>query len=129
MTTTWVFVAARDHARRGVALGFVMANHGKRAPLARLAVGDRIVIYSPRTDFPDGAPLKAITAVGTVTGEEPVPSDAIPGGFRRAASLRELADPVPLASVRDHLPTSRLRFGAFALTDEQARGIWAALEG
>lgn len=31
--TTWVIVASRDHARRSLSAGFVMANHGKRAPL------------------------------------------------------------------------------------------------
>ena len=31
----WVIVASREHARRHVTGGFVMANHGKRAPLTR----------------------------------------------------------------------------------------------
>lgn len=29
-----------------------MANHGKRAPLARMSVGDRLLVYSPKTTFP-----------------------------------------------------------------------------
>lgn len=73
----WVIVASRDHALRGVQSGFIMANHGKRAPLARMSVGDGILIYSPTTTYPRGTPLRAITIVGEVTGTEPEPSEAI----------------------------------------------------
>lgn len=47
-----------------------MANHGKRAPLARMSRGDGILIYSPTTTYPHGAPLRAVTFVGEVTGEQ-----------------------------------------------------------
>lgn len=86
----WVIVASRDHARRGLSDGLVMANHGKRFPLAQMSPGDDVLIYSPRTAHPNGEPLRAVTVVGEVTGEEPRPSDVIAGGFRRAASLREI---------------------------------------
>lgn len=99
-----------------------MVNHGKRAPLERMSVGDRILVYSPKTAFPDGEPLKAIAFVGTVTGSQPDPSAVIPGGFRLGAQLREI-EPVPLARVRDHLPTSRLRFGCFELAPDAADAI------
>ena len=102
-----------------------MANHGKRAPLARMAVGDGLFVYSPRTTYPDGEPLRAVTFVGEVTGAEPEPSDVIPGGYRRRATLRELDRPVPLAEVRDHLPTSRLRFGCFEIDEAAAEAILA----
>ncbi len=119
----WVIVASRDHARRGVGGGFVMANHGKRPPLARMSPGDRVLIYSPRTTYPDGEPLRAVTIVGEVAGKEPEPSDVISGGFRRAASLREI-EPLPLAEIREHLPASRIRFGFFELDAEDAEAIW-----
>ncbi len=121
---TWVIVASRDHARRGVSNGFVMANHGKRAPVSRMSRGDGIVIYSPTTTYPDGVALRAITIVGQVTGDAPEPSDVIAGGYRRAASLREI-EPLPLAELRDHLPVSRLRFGFFELDAADAAAIWA----
>lgn len=127
-TRTWVLVASRDHARRGLTGGFVMANHGKRAPVARMNVGDRVLIYSPTTSFPKGEPLRAITIVGEVTGEEPEPSAVIEGGFNRAARLREI-EPIPLARVRDHLPTSRIRFGFFELPTEDAHAIWDLVDG
>jgi hypothetical protein len=120
----WVLVASREHARRGLRDGFVMANHGKRAPLARMSRGDGLLVYSPTTAYPHGEPLRAITVVGEVAGDEPEPSDVIEGGFRRAASLREI-EPLPLQDVRDHLPVSRLRFGFFELEAEAAEAVWA----
>jgi hypothetical protein len=119
---TWVIVVSRDHARRGVAEGFIMANHGKRAPLARMRPDDRIFIYSPKTTFPDGEPFKAIAIVGRVTGTEPEPSAVIPGGFRLRADLREI-EPIMLAQLQGHLPTSRLRFGCFELPTDDADAI------
>ena len=118
----WVIVASRDHARRGVRDGFIMANHGKRAPLQRMSLGDGILIYSPTTTYPRGEPLRAVTFVGEVTGDEPEPSEVIAGGFRRAAILREI-EPVPLAAIRDHLPVSRIRFGSFEIDETDADAI------
>jgi len=120
----WVIVVSREHARRGVDGGFVMANHGKRPPLARMSPGDGILIYSPTTSYPRGEPLRAVTIVGEVTGEEPEPSDVIPGGFRRAARLREI-EPLPLEEIREHLPVSRLRFGFLELDAVNAEAIWS----
>ena len=120
---TWVVVASRDHARRGLDDGFIMANHGKRAPLARMATGDRLLVYSPKTSYPDGDHFQAIAIVGVVTGKEPEPNTVITGGFRRRAELREI-DPLPLKLIRDHLPTSRIRFGFFELSPEHAEAIW-----
>ncbi len=99
-----------------------MANHGKRAPLARMRVGDQIFIYSPKTAFPDGGPFRAIAIVGRVTGAEPEPSAVIPGGFRLRADLREI-EPIFLSQLRGHLPTSRLRFGCFELPPDDADAI------
>jgi hypothetical protein len=123
----WVIVASRDHARRGVGDGFVMANHGKRSPLARMSAGDGVFIYSPTTTYPDGEPLRALTIVGEITGDEPEPSEVIAGGFRRAARLREI-EPMPLEEIREHLPTARIRFGFFELDAANAEAIWALLE-
>ncbi len=120
----WVIVASRDHARRGARDGFIMANHGKKAPLQRMSRGDGLLVYSPTTTFPRGEPLRAVTFVGEVTGAEPEPSEVIAGGFRRAASLREV-EPVPLADIRDHLPVSRIRFGSFEIDAADAEAILA----
>ncbi len=88
-----------------------------------MSVGDRVLVYSPKTRFPDGDAFQAIAIVGTVTGAAPEPSAVIPGGFRLRTDLREI-EPIPLAQVRDHLPTSRLRFGCFELAPDGAEAIW-----
>jgi len=122
----WVIVASRDHARHGVNGGFVMANHGKRSPLVQMSPGDGVLIYSPTTTYPHGEPLRAVTIVGEVTGDEPEPSDVIADGFRRAASLREI-EPLPLEEIREHLPVSRIRFGFFELDAADAEAIWTLI--
>jgi hypothetical protein len=66
----WIGVVSRSHVRIGVTGHFVQLNHGKRAPLQRLRAGDGLVMYSPRTAYPDGEPLQCFTAIGVVaTGE------------------------------------------------------------
>jgi len=66
----WIGVVSREHVQRGVQGGFIQLNHGKKAPVQRLRAGDGLVMYSPRTAYPDGEPLQAFTAIGVViTGE------------------------------------------------------------
>ena len=48
----------------------------------------------------------------------------ITGGFRRAATLREI-EPLPLEKIRQQLPVSRIRFGFFELDPAAAEAIWA----
>jgi hypothetical protein len=74
----WVNTVSRDHVLRGVEGGFTQANHGAAAGLKRLARGDRIVFYSPRTDYPDGERLQRFTALGEVTDEAPYQAEMSP---------------------------------------------------
>jgi hypothetical protein len=73
--TYWVVTASADHAARGKAQGIVQANHGKDSPLRRMHPGDGVVIYSPRTTFPDGPPLQAFTLIGRVADATPFQHD------------------------------------------------------
>jgi hypothetical protein len=66
----WLGVVCRDHVRRGTGLGIAQLGHGKRDGLARLAAGDWLVYYSPRTSLRDGEPLQAFTALGVVADDE-----------------------------------------------------------
>jgi len=72
MTTRdhWIGVVSRTHARLGVEGGFIQLNHGKKAPLQRFHAGDGLLIYSPKTAYPDGEALQAFTAIGIVTSGE-----------------------------------------------------------
>ena len=97
----WVGVVSRSHVRRGVAGGYAQLNHGKRAPLERMNVGDWLVYYSPRTDFPDGEPLRAFTAIGRIMGK-PVYTFDMGGGFvpyRRDVQYAKGVREVPIADV------------------------------
>jgi hypothetical protein len=66
----WIGVVSRSHIERGVAGNFLQLNHGKRAPVRRFRSGDGVAIYSPRTTYPDGEPLQAFTAIGTIVSGE-----------------------------------------------------------
>jgi hypothetical protein len=68
--TAWLGVVCRDHVRRGARLGIAQLGHGRRDALARLAAGDWLVYYSPRTSLRDGEPLQAFTALGVVADDE-----------------------------------------------------------
>jgi hypothetical protein len=66
----WIGVVSRTHVQTGVKGGFIQLNHGKKAPLQRLSAGDGLVMYSPRTEYPDGVPLQHFTAIGVIaTGD------------------------------------------------------------
>jgi hypothetical protein len=67
----WINTVSREHVHRGVAGGFTQAGHGKASPLQRLRRGDLIAFYSPRTALDSGEPLKAFTASGRITDDEP----------------------------------------------------------
>lgn len=81
----WIIVASKEHVMLGVDGGFAMANHGKRAGLARMHAGDRIIYYSPKVTFGGTEPLHAFTALGTVADDEIVQVEMFPGfsPFRR----------------------------------------------
>ena len=63
----WIGVVSREHVRLGINGGFIQLGHGKKAPVQRLRAGDALVMYSPRTAYPDGEPLQAFTAIGVVS--------------------------------------------------------------
>jgi hypothetical protein len=98
----WIGVASRDHVDVGVAGGFCQLCHGKSAPVRRLAPGDRIVYYAPRTHMKTGDPVQAFVAVGEIAPGAPYPFD-MGGRFipmrrdvryfaAKAAAIRPLLD-------------------------------------
>ena len=114
----WVGVVSRAHVRRGVAGGFAQLCHGKRGPLARMSVGDWLVYYSPTTEFPAGAALRAFTALGRVVGENAYAVD-MGGGFvpyRREIAYASDVREVPISEVASELAfvTSHANWGVLA---------------
>ena len=71
VTRYWIGVASRDHVLAAVQGGFCQLNHGNEGPMKRLAPGDRIIYYSPKTERAAGQPLQAFTALGEVLAGEP----------------------------------------------------------
>jgi hypothetical protein len=71
MAKYWINTVSRDHVHIGVAGGFTQANHGRPTMLRRLARGDLVAFYSPRTRYPEGEPLQRFTAVCRVVDDAP----------------------------------------------------------
>jgi predicted RNA-binding protein len=78
MSNCWIGVVSRSHVQSGVQGGFIQLNHGKQSAVQRLKAGDRLLMYSPRTSYPDGAPLQAFTAIGLVTTGEVYQTEVSP---------------------------------------------------
>jgi len=101
----WVGVVSRSHVQRGVAGSFAQLGHGKRGPLARMSVGDWLVYYSPSTEYPNGKPLCAFTAIGRVVGDAVCRVD-MGGGFmpfRRDVAYAAGTREVPIDALRSRL--------------------------
>ena len=133
--TAWLGVVCRDHVRRGTGLGIAQLGHGKRDGLERLAAGDWLVYYSPRTSLRGGEPLQAFTALGRVS------DDAIwqahDGDFhpwrRRVDYLPDAVETL-IKTLRLDLTArpgwgASLRRGLVRLTDDDFDRIHAAMQG
>lgn len=92
----WINVVSREHVERGVEGGFTQADHGRPTRLRRLATGDAIVFYSPRTALHGGDRLQQFTARGRI-GAELYQVEMAPDfhPWRRAVDF-EHATPAPI---------------------------------
>lgn len=100
----WLGVVSRDHVRRGLERGIAQIGHGKKGGLQRMAAGDWLVYYSPRTGIREGAPIKSFTAIGELPDDEVWQADE--GNFkpwRRRVDYRPGAPEVPIAELKDRL--------------------------
>ncbi|MCV7226225.1 EVE domain-containing protein [Mycolicibacterium komossense] len=134
--TNWINTVSREHVRRAVEGGFTQADHGKPDRLRRMGSGDRIAFYSPKTDYPDGDPLQAFTAIGRLVGDEvyqvEISADFRP--YRRNVEFLDCAE-TPIKPLIDHLGFIedkkrwgfRFRFGLFQVNDHDFEVIAAAM--
>ncbi|CAN5664494.1 EVE domain-containing protein [soil metagenome] len=134
--TYWINTVSRDHVSRGVAGGFTQANHGKPDSLRRLAREDLIAFYSPKTDYPEGDPLQAFTALGRVLDDEPYQVEMTPDfrPYRRNVEFLDCAEtPIrPLLDDLDFIEDKkrwgfRFRFGLFRIDEHDFEVIRAAM--
>ncbi|WP_423058859.1 EVE domain-containing protein [Brevibacterium linens] len=112
MSRGWLAVVSAEHVASAVQQGFAQVNHGKRAPLAKMAVGDTLVYYSPTTVRGVSDGRRTFTAIGTFPDEEIWQADE--GSFqpfrRRLHYLP--AQHVPVAELKEKLVlTSNARWG------------------
>lgn len=121
----WLGVVSAEHVARGVALGIVQTNHGRRSGLARMSAGDGMVYYSPQVRLGEPTPLRAFTAVGTIADEEIWQADE--GDFtpfRRRVTYLTDAVQVPISAMQGRLQLTaapnwgyQLRRGLVPLSD------------
>ncbi|MDR3474895.1 MAG: EVE domain-containing protein [Devosia sp.] len=132
----WVAVASAEHARRGGEAGFMQVNHGKAAPLRRLAPGDGVAYYSPAATMGGKDKLQAFTLIGHIRPGEIYEGEM--GGWtahRRDVDWLEAHD-APIAPLLDELEFTRgksnwgyqLRFGLFEISRHDFELIADAME-
>jgi hypothetical protein len=132
----WLGVVSRSHVQRGVAGGFMQLNHGKKAPLRKFGAGDGLVVYSPRTAYPDGEPLQSFTAVGTIVSGEVYQVDMGPDfkpwriavRFERCeeASIKPLIDSLSFIKSKTHWGAA-FRFGQLRIPETDFDRIASAM--
>lgn len=132
----WVLVASKGHVWIGVRDGFAQACHGKEIPLARMAVGDKVIYYSPKVFFGQSASCQQFTAIGEVVGEAVYPYDMGNGfvPYRRDVDYFNL-QPAPIKPLIDQLEFivdkkrwgHKFRFGAFEINAHDYRVIEKAM--
>lgn len=138
----WLAVVSREHVRRGVDQGIVQTNHGAKAGVARMTQGDGLVFYSPREDYPDGAPVRAFTAIGRIADGEPWQAAPMSMGargtiapWRRRVEYLEGTVDAPIAPLLGELELTRgtpnwgmlMRRGLLPLSDADFAAIARAM--
>lgn len=95
---------SRAHVQRGIEGGFTQADHGDDKRLKRIAKGDAIVFYSPRTEFRAGEKLQQFTAIGEVLDDTPYQVEMAPDfkPWRRRVAFRECNE-VPVQPLIEQL--------------------------
>ncbi|KUI05366.1 EVE domain-containing protein [Mycolicibacterium acapulense] len=135
--TNWINTVSRDHVELGVRGRFTQANHGKPTMLRRMARGDWIVFYSPRTVYPDGPPLQAFTAIGQIVDDEPyLDASTDTERWRRNVDFLDCAE-TPIRPLIEHLDFIedksrwgyKFRFGVFKIGDADFEVIRSAMTG
>ncbi|MDT5011879.1 MAG: hypothetical protein QOH57_3496 [Mycobacterium sp.] len=134
----WIATVSRDHVLRGVRGRFTQANHGKPHMLRRMAKGDWIVFYSPKTALDGGEPLQAFTAIGQVVDDEPYQSEMAPDfePWRRNVDFLSCKE-VPIRPLLDDLHFVedkkrwgyKFRFGVFRIDDHDLDLIRRTMTG
>ena len=134
-TRYWIAVLAKEQVDAAVAGGYLEINQGKAGPLERMSAGDGVACYSPRLQYPDGEPLQAFTALGSVDGTPVYQARDGYQPFRRAvawtpahcAPVRPLLDRLGFIRNKSHWGAA-FRFGYLRVPPEDFACIAAAMQ-
>jgi hypothetical protein len=132
----WIVVVSKDHIARGVAGSFMQANHGKAAPLKKLAVNDWLICYSPKKSYDGNEPLQAFTAIGRVADDNiyqhKMSDDFVP--YRRKIKYHPCRETTiaPLIQQLDFIKNKsawgyNFRFGFFEIPEHDFKLIKSAM--
>jgi predicted RNA-binding protein len=132
----WITVVSKDHIARGVAGGFMQANHGKQGPLKKLSVDDWVIFYSPKKTYAGNEILQAFTAIGQVADGEvyqhKMSEDFIP--YRRNIRFYPCKETTiaPLIPNLDFIANKtswgyQFRFGFFEIPEQDFKLIYSKM--
>ena len=128
----WIIVASKDHIQRGLAGGFIQANHGKAAPLKRMQPTDWVIFYSPKLEYGKPEKCQCFTAIVRVVDENiyqhDMGNDFVP--FRRKVqflpskdvSILPLIDELTFIKDKTHWGAP-FRFGILQIPEDDFRLI------
>lgn len=115
--------------------GVVAFSKGRAAAVRNLNIGDKVVFYSPRSDF-EGDPVRCFTGHATVTGDSAYEIDFMPGarGFVRDAAFDDVTE-VPVKPMLEDLSFIKnpshwgmaFRMGKFSIPEGDYRLIAQAM--
>lgn len=126
-------MASKNHIVRGVEGGFIQANHGKKAPMQWLQVGDGVICYSSKAVLGGKEPYQKFTAIGEVADEH-LYTGMMNGGqfqpYRRNINFYdcEEAEIRPLIEDLDFIPNKQkwgypFRWGFFEISESDFKTI------
>lgn len=94
MAKFWCGVVSREHGKASEEGGFCQIGSGRKGPLARMAEGDGIVLYSPLQEYGAKEKCQSFTAIGTVSGAQTYVFNLTPtfAPFRRDVRYRASQD-------------------------------------
>lgn len=115
--------------------GFVAFSHGREAAVRNLSSGDKVIYYSPKSDF-DGTPVRCFTAHATVTADAPHEVEFTPQkqAFVRGASFDDVRE-IPVKPMLEDLSFIKnpkhwgmaFRQGKFSIPEPDYRRITTAM--
>lgn len=93
-TKYWVVVTSRDHALDGAKAGVVQVNHGKEAPLKRMAAGDVVLYYAGKMIYGQDEVCQRFVAMAVLDDDTIFQYDFTPTfkPYRRKATYRQIRE-------------------------------------